>query len=145
MAIFHARQVTAQKPGALLNVTLRHALLQPIRPDCFADIHAGASFEIVSRGCLDGNQRSNFLQAHFLSAVPCQPRSAANSLVHPPSQGPVYQKLHIYHLDMKLGLSGALFCLWFLFMISTTQEAACSPEEESSANSINRVWPTGVL
>jgi hypothetical protein len=53
---------------------------------------------------------------------------------------PVYKKLHIYHLVMGWLTFQPLFVCDF-----HNYPAACSPKEERNANSINNVWPTGVL
>src|SRR5208337_334611 len=41
MAVFHARQVAAQQAGALFDVSLRHAFLQPVVADGLADVDLG--------------------------------------------------------------------------------------------------------
>src|ERR1019366_4027988 len=46
VAVFHARQVAAQKSGSLFDVALRHTFLQPVVADGLADIHCGEHFRM---------------------------------------------------------------------------------------------------
>jgi len=39
MSVLDAGKIAAQEPGALFNVALRHAFLQPVIPDGLTDIH----------------------------------------------------------------------------------------------------------
>jgi len=67
MPILDPGEIAPQQPGALFDVTLGHAFLQPVGPDCGANVHAGKSSETLSslRECLNSNQSWNFVQAQF--------------------------------------------------------------------------------
>ena len=39
VTVLHAREIAAQQASTFFNVALRHALLQAVVSDCFADIH----------------------------------------------------------------------------------------------------------
>src|ERR1700685_4023928 len=47
VAVFYARQVAAQQTGALLNVSLGHAFLQPVVSDGLADVNGRKHFRMI--------------------------------------------------------------------------------------------------
>src|SRR5215469_14363920 len=67
MPVLDPGKIAPQQPGALFDVALVHAFLQPVGPDCGANVHAGKSSETLSslRECLNSNQSWNFVQAQF--------------------------------------------------------------------------------
>src|SRR5580693_3644245 len=64
MAVFYAGQVATQQAGALLNVPLGHAFLQPVVSDGLADVDLGEHFRMRH-----SNQTGIFWQVE-ISAIP---------------------------------------------------------------------------
>jgi len=74
--VLDPEKIAKEQPGSLFDVALGHAFLQPVGPDCGANVHAGKSSETLSslRECLNSNQSWNFVQAQFFHKFRFIPR-----------------------------------------------------------------------
>src|SRR6202167_4644130 len=84
MAVLYARQVAAQQAGALLDVSLRHAFLQPVVSDGLADIDLGEHCRMRHI-----NHPGIFWQVEF-SAITKLVQSGLGRSVPPASLNPLF-------------------------------------------------------
>src|SRR5215469_6765036 len=72
MPILDPGKIAPQQPSALFDVTLGHAFLQPVGPDCGANVHAGKSSEtfFFLKGVLKKKQDWNFWKTTFFPPRP---------------------------------------------------------------------------
>src|ERR1700733_14651136 len=83
MAVFDARQVAAQQAGTLLDVSLRHAFLQPVVSNGLADVDLGEHCRMRHSnqiGIFWQVEISAIEEVHFGGARYCRNRPCFNSV-----------------------------------------------------------------